>query len=211
MEDNLENEIYLVIEIEEDSKDMQNILNKYNKQGYKIKFISDKHSWIILEKENLNEDYYDDNEDYEEDEEEYEIAKKIVKHEDFKNYSKDEKSVRIFIKKYFPELFDEWEDFAIDEIIDLALNYSENPDEIEKKFTYSYEEFISDEEEEEYARKIAEHHEFPRYCKNQSTREYFIRKYFPDIYKKVNKTSSFYEILNLSKGIYDSEIKKEKK
>lgn len=151
-------------------------------------------------------DLYDD-----EDEEINELSKKIARYENFKDCNKNINSAKEFIKEYFPEILEEWEDFAVDKIINNAINYLENPEEMEDYYMNDYGHTVSKNKEEEYARKIAEHPEFPKYMQNQSTREYFIRKYFPDIYEEINKSSSLYEISNLSKGIYHAEIKNAKK
>ncbi len=161
-----------------------------------------------------DEDEY--GEDYEDEEDEDieidELAKKIAKHEDFKNYNQNKNSVMGFIKKYFQEILDEWEDFAVEEIIDDALYYDKHPNERDEEIDRGDWKEFSEKEEERCARKIAEHPEFRKYLNNHTTREYFIKKFFNEMYNELkNRYANMYKICNLAKVIYDTEIKEKKK
>tara|TARA_Y100000310_G_scaffold321634_1_gene379562 strand:+ start:706 stop:1095 length:390 start_codon:yes stop_codon:yes gene_type:complete len=103
--------------------------------------------------------------------------------------------------------------------IDISeKSIKEDVDEIIKSVKYANEEMLKEFPEKDIeevdivdievsSKQIAEHPDFSKYMTNQSTREYFVRKFFPDIFKKVVNTSSLNEICNIAKGIYEAEVK----
>lgn len=60
-------------------------------------------------------------------------------------------------------------------------------------------------DEENKAREIANHLEFKKYLKNQSTRNLFIKKFFPDLCEGLYPWE-LNQLTNMAKAIYDTEI-----
>ena len=65
---------------------------------------------------------------------------------------------------------------------------------------------LTEEDKENYGRKIAQHPDFSKFLKNYTIRKMFIRRYFPEIYKEVDECG-LNEIIDMARFIYETDIK----
>ena len=102
-------------------------------------------------------------------------------------------------------VYADWAKDYLDSIFDES---DEDDYEYEEDDSDSSSEYLSEEEKEKDARGVALSDNFKNYTKNQTTRELFIRKYFPQMHKKWDEQGILWELGNLAKAIYDTEINK---
>ncbi len=136
----------------------------------------------------------------EEEEEKENLSKKVAMHPKFKDNQEDNDIE--FIKRFFPKIIDEWDDIAIEEIAESARDMADNGlNESEDEW-----EDLTDEDKENYGRKIAQHPDFFKFIRSHTTRKMFIRKTFPEIYNEVDEFA-LNDISNMAKFIFDMDFK----